>query len=249
MNLKNVMYTTGAAMALFGTTAVTTITANAAVSPTQQTQQAKSNDNSKAQQAKSNDSSKTQQNNTKANDADKSKTTSTANKADTTPAKTQTATNTNANQDNGSKQSSNNADANKTNTNSGSNSTSNSSANNNAGAKTDDKQSNSTTFDQKAPRLTGSAYKSENAGFKTSVKNRHANKDVTVNYSINTYESDGSASSKPFQIKIYKDGSLYKTIDASSGTATGSFSAPKGTYTLQVLTSQSTHYTGGLSVQ
>lgn len=247
MNLKNVMYTTGAAMALFGTTAVTTITANAAVSPTQQTQQAKSNDNGKTQQAKSNDSTKTQQSNAKANDADKSKTTSTAKKADTTPAKTQTATNTNANQDNGSKQSSNTADANKASNNNGSNNSTN--ANNDASTKTDNQQSNSTTFDQKAPRLTGSAYKSENAGFKTSVKNRHTNKDVTVNYSINTYESDGSASSKPFQIKIYKDGSLYKTIDASSGTATGSFSAPKGTYTLQVLTSQSTHYTGGLSVQ
>lgn len=249
MNLKNVMYTTGAAMALFGTTAVTTITANAAVSPTQQTQQAKSNDNGKTQQAKSNNGSKTQQSNTKANDADKSKASSTANKADATPAKTQTATNTNANQNGNSNRAANTKDANKVVNNSSNSNTNNSNANNNTATKTESKQSTSTTFDQKAPRLTGSTYKSENAGFKTSVKNTHANKDVTVNYSINTYESDGSASSKPFQIKIYKDGSLYKTINASSGTATGSFSAPKGTYTLQVLTSQSTHYTGGLSVK
>ncbi|MGF2385449.1 hypothetical protein [Lentilactobacillus otakiensis] len=230
MNLKTMMYTTGAAMALFGTTAVTTITANAAVSPTQQTQQTKSNDAHKANGSQANKSQTTQATATaKSADTSKSKTTSTPAKDNNAAAKAQTTTNNNANQ--------------------------NKNATNTPGTQsinavtTDSNKTASTKFDQKAPRLTGSTYKSENAGFKISVKNTHANKDVTVKYSINTYESDGSASSKPFQIKIYKDGSLYKTIDASSGTATGSFSAPKGTYTLQVLTSQSTHYTGGLSVQ
>lgn len=241
MNLKTMMYTTGAAMALFGTTAVTTITANAAVTPTQQTQQAKSKDVNKANDGQASKKQAAQTSTaTKANDADKSKTTTTPAKTSNTPNKTQTTTNTNANQNGKSAKTSGNNNADKAIT---------PDTHSASAATTNSNKTASTKFDQKAPRLTGSTYKAENAGFKTSIKNTHANKDVTVKYSINTYESDGSASSKPFQIKIYKDGNLYKTINASSGTATGSFRAPKGSYTLRVMTSQSTHYTGGLSVQ
>lgn len=242
MNLKTILYATGAAMGIFTTSAVTGATANAAVTPTPQSQQAnKTNTNSQTANTNKNQQSNQSKSNTdqSAKKTDQSKTDQ--NKAaTTTPAKTQTTPTKTGNQ---------------TNTPAKSNSSSNQQANNSTPAKTTTlaKTTNSTatatTLDQRAPRLTGSAYKSENAGFKPTVQNKHANKNVTVKYSINTYESDGSASSKPFQIKIYKDGSLYKTINASSGTATGSFSAPKGTYTLRVYTSQSTHYTGSLSVE
>ena len=214
MNLKNILYVTGAAMGIFTTSAVAGVTANAAVTPNQQTQQSTKAGNQTKQNStttpatQNKDNQSTSQKNTAGNSATKSN--QNANQSETTSKKTPATNNQN---NNTNKQSSNNQTATKTN------------------------NATSTNFDQRAPRLTGASYKSENAGFKTSVK-----------YSVNTYESDGSASSKPFQIKIYKDGSLYKTINASSGSISGSFKAPKGTYTLRVYTSQSTHYTGGLSV-
>ncbi|ORN05510.1 hypothetical protein [Lentilactobacillus parabuchneri] len=225
MNLKNILYVTGAAMGIFTTSAVAGVTANAAVTPNQKTQQSTKAGNQTKQNStttpatQNKDNQSTSQKNTAGNSATKSN--QNANQSETTSKKTPATNNQN---NNTNKQSSNNQTATKTN------------------------NATSTNFDQRAPRLTGASYKSENAGFKTSVKNSHANQDVNVKYSVNTYESDGSASSKPFQIKIYKDGSLYKTINASSGSISGSFKAPKGTYTLRVYTSQSTHYTGGLSV-
>ncbi|GAA2983410.1 hypothetical protein [Lentilactobacillus parakefiri] len=235
MNLKTILYATGAAMGIFATSATAGTTANAAVSPTPQSQQANktntgnqtanSSKNQQTSQSKSN-TDKAAKDSAAAKGADQSKA------ATTTPAKTQTTA------------------GNKATTPAKTTTNNNQQSNNSTPSKAADKAATtSTTFDRRAPRLTGSAYKSENAGYKPTVQNTHASKNVTVKYSINTYESDGSASSKPFQIKIYKDGSLYKTINASSGTATGSFSAPKGTFTLRVYTSQSTHYTGGLSVE
>ncbi len=199
MNIKRVIYTSGAALAMLGSTFVTAGVINADTTPvgTQQT---------------------------------------TSKKADQKKANQQTANKDKQNGDSGSAKVDKNSQAGST-----------ANKNNNANKANDGQAASATKFDNRAPRFTGSQYKDENAGFKQSVT---ANKDnSTLEYSVKTYESDGTPSSKPFQIKIYKNGSLYKTINTNSGSANGTLTVDRGTYSLKVFTSESTHFTGGLDLQ
>lgn len=99
----------------------------------------------------------------------------------------------------------------------------------------------------KAPRLGGSNYNVDNKAYSTSVTATHNNS--TLNYNVQTYNSDGTPSNKAFAIGISKNGSPYKVIKSTTGSLKGSLTVNKGTYTLQVLTPQaSSHFTGGLSL-
>ena len=99
----------------------------------------------------------------------------------------------------------------------------------------------------KAPRFSGSNYNASNKGYSTSVTATHDNS--TLSYNIQTYNSNGTPSNKPFAIGISKNGSPYKLIKSTTGSLKGSLTVNEGTYTLQVLTPQSAgHFTGGLSV-
>lgn len=232
MTLKHILYTSTAALAMIAPTLATNVVANAATgAPAQTTAQAgKTNNNQQAGKATNNKQAgdkTTNQATAKANDnkAADNKTTS------STPVKV-------------SDHASNNNSVKTT------------------PAKTDATQSLSKVdfgvfktstptkvaqdYTHKAPRYTGSSYTDANQGYSTSVTSTNDN--ATLNYAASTYNSDGSASSQLFAIKIYKDGSLYKTLKSSTGAAKGSLNVDKGTYSLKVLTSASAHYTGGLSL-
>lgn len=101
-------------------------------------------------------------------------------------------------------------------------------------------------YTHKALRYTGSSYTDANKGYTSSVTATQNNS--TLNYQVSTYDSNGNSSTEPFAVKIYKNGSLYKTFTSTTGAAKGSLNVDKGTYTIQVLTSASAHYTGGLSL-
>lgn len=247
MTLKQLLFTSGAALAMFGTTTLSTIVANADTAPAKTQTTANANKDQNSQNKSQNNA-----NNNKAND--NKAVNQSANTAKTTPAQSNAKQNASAANSTSQKNDSP-AKTNPT-TNNGS-----AASNTNKGqsAKTDPvkttpakvaagnaNSASATSFDQRAPRLTGTTYKTYNKGLSASVT---ADKDnSTLNYSVKTFESDGTASNKPAQLKIYKNGALYKTINASSGSTDGSLKVDKGTYSLRVYTSASTHYAGGLSI-
>ncbi len=244
MTLKHILYTSTAALAMVAPTLVTGVVANAATgTPAQTTAQAgKANDNKQTSDENANPTSVKATNSQAAKTNDNKATNNKA--ASSAPAKTsQTAASDHASANNDVKATP--------------------AANNNATpAKTDATQSLSKVdfgafktstptkvaqdYNHKAPRYTGSSYTNANQGYSTSVT--ATNDNSTLNYAVSNYNSDGSASSQPFAIKIYKNGSLYKTFKSNTGAAKGSLNVDKGTYSLKVLTSASAHYTGGLSL-
>ncbi|MFD1124103.1 hypothetical protein ACFQ22_01835 [Lentilactobacillus raoultii] len=252
MTLKHILYTSTAALAMIAPTLATSVAANAATgAPTQTTAQAgKTNNNQQAGKAI---------NNKQAGDKTTNQATAKAGNQNTNQTSAKTA-NSQAAKANDNKAADNKA------TSSTPAKANDHASNNNSvkttPAKTDASQSLSKVdfgafktstptkvaqdYTHKAPRYTGSSYTDANQGYSTSVT--ATNDNATLNYAVSTYNSDGSASSQPFAIKIYKDGSLYKTLKSSTGAAKGSLNVDKGTYSLKVLTSASAHYTGGLSL-
>lgn len=232
MTLKHILYTSTAALAMIAPTLATSVVANAATgAPTQTTAQAgKTNNNQQAGKATNNKQAgdkTTNQATAKANDnkaADNKATSPTPVKASDHASTNNSVKATPAKTD--ATQSLSKVDF--------------------GAFKTSTPTKVAQDYTHKAPRYTGSSYTDANQGYSTSVT--ATNDNATLNYAISTYNSDGSASSQPFAIKIYKDGSLYKTLKSSTGAAKGSLNVDKGTYSLKVLTSASAHYTGGLSL-
>lgn len=96
-------------------------------------------------------------------------------------------------------------------------------------------------------RGTGSQYNSQNSGYNTTVTSTSLLSQLS--YKVQTTDNDGSISDNPFSIRIYKNGSLYKTISSSSGTLSGSLWVGSGTYTVKVYTTNgASHWTGGLTL-
>lgn len=222
MTLKHILYTSTAALAMAAPTLATSVVANAATGAPAQTTQAAKNDNK--QQAKQTANSNT--NTGKTND---NKTTSTT-PASTAPAKTNSSAVSTP-----SKSTSAKTDA-----------TQPASKINFGTFKASTSKTVAADFTHKAPRYTGSSYTDANKGYTSSVTATQNNS--TLNYQVSTYDSNGNSSNDPFAVKIYKNGSLYKTFTSATGAAKGSLNVDKGTYTIQVLTSASAHYTGGLSL-
>lgn len=98
-----------------------------------------------------------------------------------------------------------------------------------------------------APRQTGSSATSANDGYNTTVTATGLlNK---LSYKVNTSADSGADSDNLFSIRIYKDGTLLKTISSDGGTLSGSMWVGSGTYTIKVYTTNgASHWTGGLTL-
>lgn len=83
--------------------------------------------------------------------------------------------------------------------------------------------------------------------FKASVKALEDN--TVLKYHVTEIEAHGDESNQPFKIRIYKNGSVYKTIDVDSEAASGSLPVDKGNYTIEVVGTQDGSYQGGLTVE
>lgn len=83
--------------------------------------------------------------------------------------------------------------------------------------------------------------------FKETVEALQEN--TVLKYHLTEIEARGDESNQPFKIRIYKNGSVYKTIDVDSGNANGSLPVEKGNYTIEVLGTQVGSYQGGLAVE
>ncbi len=257
MNLKSILYTSGAALAMFGTTALSTVVANADTTSakTQMTAPAKTtndanrstNNQKAAENHQSAGSTGTANVAKSANDGNKANAGSAVAAKKDNNNQTAAGKQTNNNQSAGTNTANAQAQQTKANpTNAQDNQKKNDNKQTAAQTASSTTSGNTTQFDHQAPRLTGTTYRSYNSGFSASAK--APNDKATLHYSVKTFESNGTSSTKPFQIKIYKNGHLYKTIKTSNGSATGSLTGDAGTYSLKVRTSQSAHYAGGLSV-
>lgn len=231
MTLKHILYTSTAALAMAAPTLATSVVANAATGAPAQTTQTAKNDNKQANQANDKNAGKTNDNKA-ASTAPTSTAPAKANSsaantpAKSTPAKDNTDTSKATPAKTDATQPVNKIDF--------------------GSFKASTSKAVAADFTHKAPRYTGSSYTDANKGYTSSVTATQNNS--TLNYQVSTYDSNGNSSNEPFAVKIYKNGSLYKTFTSTTGAAKGSLNVDKGTYTIQVLTSASAHYTGGLSL-
>lgn len=102
--------------------------------------------------------------------------------------------------------------------------------------------SDQSPFEYRQTKSTSQAVK-----FKETVEALQNN--TVLKYHVTEIEARGDESNQPFKIRIYKNGSVYKTIDGNSGTASGAMNIGQGTYTIVVIGNQSSSYQGGLTVK
>jgi hypothetical protein len=102
--------------------------------------------------------------------------------------------------------------------------------------------SDQSPFEYRQTKSTSQAVK-----FKEKVEALQNN--TVLKYHVTEIEARGDESNQPFKIRIYKNGSVYKTIDVDSGTASGSMNVNQGTYTIEVIGSYPGDYQGGLTIE